>query len=401
MTRSNREDNEFADANDLDRIFGKLSSLPSYERYPELMTQCRPIVELWHDTFAFGSPAYSIQNPQSKTSEQKVSQLWRRMRRNLPKELNEIAFILDEMIRLCNEFKSTIDVNKDSNDENGKITIIDMCSGVGYLSMFLSHLLPPEKVSRIIPIDILFPAHNANIPSSPQTQSPDINAGAEDTARTNCHVPIDHLRSSIHPIPIHPRRANIKKGRELRQIAKYSIARAKGPIIILGVHLCKSLSVHTIRLFNTSLTTEIKNRGGSTLYLKPCCLPGRKDLRRKHPPFWEFGHMKRGGFGVKTLYCKEINSSDSDKTQVQVGSMSAVAGVKSSLDTIEGDSGKDQQHETTQTDPKSNVLFNRWVQLLHNAVDDSGNDVAVNIKSCPIQLQHFQNQFIVARTHSS
>ena len=41
--------------------------------------------------------------------------------------------------------------NSSSSDE--KITIIDLCSGKGYLSMFLSEMLSEEKVERFILVD--------------------------------------------------------------------------------------------------------------------------------------------------------------------------------------------------------------------------------------------------------
>jgi tRNA1(Val) A37 N6-methylase TrmN6 len=31
-------------------------------------------------------------------------------------------------------------------EEGVKLTVVDLCSGYGFLSMFLSELLPPEKV---------------------------------------------------------------------------------------------------------------------------------------------------------------------------------------------------------------------------------------------------------------
>ena len=36
---------------------------------------------------------------------------------------------------------------------NGKAEIIDLCSGFGYMAMFLSEMLPPEKVSKITLVD--------------------------------------------------------------------------------------------------------------------------------------------------------------------------------------------------------------------------------------------------------
>lgn len=40
-----------------------------------------------------------------------------------------------------------------SPDGSEKFTIIDLCSGKGYLSMFLSEILPTEKVERCVLVD--------------------------------------------------------------------------------------------------------------------------------------------------------------------------------------------------------------------------------------------------------
>ena len=210
------------------------------------------------------------------------------MRRALPKELNESAFIIDEMIK----FFDNVAV-----DSEPPYTIVDMCSGVGFLAMFLSHLLRADKISRIWAIDTLFELSDKALAGVVDAASVDTsnrqddghNAEKEENSLTSYH-----LTNPVHPIPIKPRKANIKKGRELKQIAKHCIDRAPGATIILGVHLCKSLSVHTVRLFNTSPKA-------CRLYLKPCCLPGRKELRRREPPFWAFQHMESGGLGVVTL----------------------------------------------------------------------------------------------------
>jgi hypothetical protein len=357
-SRRNRDDDDDMQFdNDVDRIFHKLSLLPSYAQYPSLIQRCRPIVTLWHDKFATED-----------------AHLWKKMKRNIPKELNECAFILDEMISVC----------KDISYGNDPITIIDMCSGIGYLSMFLSHLLPPEQVSRIISIDVLFPAHNASTSIQSirdQEESLQENGSveaAEIISSPKNHLSIGHLVSDIHPIPIKPRRANIKKGRELRQISKYCVSCAPGPVIILGVHLCKSLSVHTTRLFTMNINA-------SRLYLKPCCLPGRKDLKRRDPPFWKFEGMPGGGFGVKTLYCQEIGETSEALANEEIMDDLATA---------------PKLHHESKAEKYGgyiiNNLFSKWTKLLRNAAG-SVNGVTATIKVCSVQTNHFQNQFILAK----
>jgi len=353
-SRKNRDDDDHIQFdNDVDRIFHKLSMLPSFARYPDLIKRCRPIVTLWHDKFA---------------TENK--HLWKKMKGNIPKELNESAFILDEMISVCNELPYGSD----------PITIIDMCSGIGYLSMFLSHLLPPEKVSRILSIDVLFPAHNASTSIHSTRDGDELlqqNNKVEVTEKSllpKIHLSIGHLVSEMHPIPIKPRRANIKKGRELRQISKYCVSCAPGQVIILGVHLCKSLSVHTTRLFTMNINA-------TRLYLKPCCLPGRKDLKRRDPPFWEFVGMKGGGFGVKTLYCQEICESKEAAANIEV--MDDFV-----LDPKLDNNESNTENEDGYTINTSNKLFSKWTRLLRDAAS-SVNGVTTAIKVCSVQTKHF------------
>ena len=115
---------------DVRLINAKLDRLPIATRYPAVLAACRPIIQLFHDSFSECDAA-----------------LWSRMKRAIPKELNESAFIIDEMMTLLDGY----DIN--AGDDGGDLrpyTVIDVCSGVGYLSMFLSHLLPPEKCSRIV-----------------------------------------------------------------------------------------------------------------------------------------------------------------------------------------------------------------------------------------------------------
>ena len=74
--------------------------------------------------------------------------LWKRLfkKDRVIKELVEAVPIIQAVMAYVSSFNS--------EEENGKrITIMDLCSGKGYLSMFLSELLPPEKINRIILID--------------------------------------------------------------------------------------------------------------------------------------------------------------------------------------------------------------------------------------------------------
>lgn len=70
--------------------------------------------------------------------------LWKRIfkKERIIKELVESAPIIELV-------KKAID----SSDTKEKYTVVDLCSGKGYLSMFLSEILPPEKVERCVLVD--------------------------------------------------------------------------------------------------------------------------------------------------------------------------------------------------------------------------------------------------------
>ena len=46
--------------------------------------------------------------------------------------------------------EKTIHYIETSVDESSPVTILDLCSGFGYLGMFLSELLPPAKVELFL-----------------------------------------------------------------------------------------------------------------------------------------------------------------------------------------------------------------------------------------------------------
>ena len=70
--------------------------------------------------------------------------LWKRIfKERIIKELVESAPVIEYVRRAV----------ASSSDEQEKFTIIDLCSGKGYLSMFLSEILPEDKVERCVLVD--------------------------------------------------------------------------------------------------------------------------------------------------------------------------------------------------------------------------------------------------------
>jgi hypothetical protein len=158
-----------------------------------------------------------------------------------------------------------------SKEVDEKITILDLCSGKGYLSMFLSEILPPEKVNKIILIDKAWAMcntelqpHHINwdhiygkVPTFPE------NEGDDDDNDDEGH----HERYfTTWPIPLHTSKQDLKQSCNRRQMKKHFFDRIEGPIVILAVHLCGTLSLKAVDMFNN-------HENVSLFALKPCCLP--------------------------------------------------------------------------------------------------------------------------------
>lgn len=189
--------------------------------------------------------------------------LWKRLfqKDRVIKEFIEAAPIIDAVQRLVE--------NSIENDE--KFTIIDLACGRGYLSMFLSELLPPSKVEKFVLVDKQWPMHSDDIPPQPH------------------HISWTHIYGSFKktedqsipsyyetwPIPLNTSKQNLKSGRELRKLEQlYFHTNTKNPIILVAVHLCGTLSMKAVELFNRNPETT------RFLCLKPCCLPGMIHAQR-------------------------------------------------------------------------------------------------------------------------
>ena len=87
------------------------------------------------------------------------------------------------------------------------------------------------------------------------------------------------------PISLNTAKVNLKRSKELQAIEQRLITN-KGPTIIVAVHLCGTLSLKAVHLFNNN--PEVK-----FICLKPCCLPGKYTL-----------HL----YGISmTIFCIYIN----------------------------------------------------------------------------------------------
>lgn len=141
-----------------------------------------------------------------------------------------------------------------SSHEN--VTIMDLCSGKGYLSMLLSEYLEESnRVKKLLLIDKQWSLHNM-VPMAHHISWEHIYG---DTTKEDSPNYFD-----TWPIPLVTSKQDLKQSRTLRQMK----ARFQGeyPIIILAIHLCGTLSTQAIKLFHSLPEAQM-------LILKPCCLP--------------------------------------------------------------------------------------------------------------------------------
>ena len=135
------------------------------------------------------------------------------------------------------------------------ITILDLCSGKGYLSMLLSEILPKDRVEKCILLDKAWPLCH----SQPKPH----------------HMSWDHIYTDNYfntwPIPLHTSKQDLKQSRTIQQLAKRLEEKT---VLILAVHLCGILSLQAIHLFQALSDAPL-------LLLKPCCLPDLSHTKRQ------------------------------------------------------------------------------------------------------------------------
>lgn len=200
-----------------------------------------PLAKVYHEIFK--EAPRCITNWRKRYRGNQV--LWRRVfkRDRVLKEFLEAVPIIDAVVRLINE----------TTEDN--FTIVDLASGKGYLSMLLSELLPPEKISKFVLIDKAWPMCNS-VPNANHMSWDHIYGNKTET----------ETYFETWPIPLHTSKQDLKKGYNHRQLKKRLFDPAPGPVVILAVHLCGTLSLRAVDMFNEHENVRF-------FALKPCCLP--------------------------------------------------------------------------------------------------------------------------------
>eukprot|EP00928_Gymnodinium_smaydae_P031948 TRINITY_DN23280_c0_g1_i1.p1 TRINITY_DN23280_c0_g1~~TRINITY_DN23280_c0_g1_i1.p1 ORF type:complete len:362 (+),score=52.66 TRINITY_DN23280_c0_g1_i1:53-1138(+) len=170
------------------------------------------------------------------------------------KELNEVLPVAARLL----QYVEALDVK-----EGQELTIIDLASGIGYLSILLSELLrASRKIARFVLVDDRWPMLNAE--TKPH------------------HINPMHLQSGTWAFELSYRKYDLKSGSGQRQLQNHVVSQASGPVAVLGVHLCGVLSLHAVNFFN-------QHPRCTFLALKPCCLPPMDWAKQKY--VWRLGDV--------------------------------------------------------------------------------------------------------------
>lgn len=294
----------------------ELTKDPLHKDYPELFKRAPKIISLWRQRYEGNAP------------------LWKRLFKSerVLKEFIEAAPFIDSIERL---------VLSTELKDGEKFRIIDLACGRGYLSMFLSELLPPDRVERCILVDKQWPMHNMP-PKEHHINWSHIYGSFKDSS-----IPYNYYDS--WPVKLNTSKVNLKNSKEVTNMEQ-RLFQNKGPIVLVAVHLCGTLSLRAVELFNRNPETKF-------FCLKPCCLP-------------TMVHAKRDEIfklGEHSFPAKEVCMSGKWK--------------------------KGEWHGPPRTTTKK--YFERWADHLYLGIDDKD---ATKIKKT-IMVQRFggyQNEFLLA-----
>jgi hypothetical protein len=237
--------------------------------FPEIFSRAPQCITNWRRRFSDNPP------------------LWRRLfdKDRVIKELIEAVPVLDAVVRLINQQQQQ---EEEIKTDTRQYHIIDLCSGKGYLSMLLSELLPSSKVLRIVLMDKAFPmrdqqpqAHHINwehiYGEQPMENKKQVSTPSTTTVSSSSSSSSSSSTPSTYyetwPISLDTSKQDLKSSRQLVNIRRHYLSK-EHPAIILAIHLCGTLSLRAIQLFNDNPETV------HFLALKPCCLPGMVHAKR-------------------------------------------------------------------------------------------------------------------------
>jgi len=222
----------------LDRLIREFSQTEVYKKRPELGQAIQSVLERIRWSYCFNPGAENLRSFS--------------LHKRLSGEIQESAVTLGFLVDALENFRN----RKGTNFES--ISIFDVCSGKGYFSVVLAYLWA-NKYKRLQGLDLrkisLLDMHWEPVWTK-----------AIANARKN-YIREDHLPvvSRETGVKLDPVRVNIHNVEAMDIINAAPCA-----AIVVGVHLCKGLSLRLVELFNKSTT-------GRALILCPCCLPARRN----------------------------------------------------------------------------------------------------------------------------
>lgn len=284
-------------------IAAQLQKDPLSEEYPAIFAKAPAVITRWRRRYR-GNVA-----------------VWKRIfdRDRIVKEFVEAVPVIDAVCRMVEySVRTTEEAGAAAADGEGRqdgtappkkqFTIIDLASGKGYLSMVLSEMLPPDRVFRIVLMDKAWPMRNSQ--PTPSHINWEHIYGRIDTgdgsSRSDNHgeapaICLDTTEPSTEgtvqpgspappatyyetwPIALDTSKQDLKHSRQLLKIREHYLSNPDHPVILLAIHLCGTLSLRAVQLFNDNPDTV------HFLALKPCCLPGMVHAKR-HEVFHLGGH---------------------------------------------------------------------------------------------------------------
>lgn len=292
------EEDSISDENFEQWISNKIRNCNLYSLYPDIFEEGIAVIMKWRSRFADRQDIWHrfIKGKSGNTI-------------RILKEFCESVPVIDSVRRSLSALESE---EKIGIFQGGKVTILDLCSGFGFLSMFLSEMLPADRVNRIILVDIqwsrkvlekdieygrelekkklgLVDVEEVISAASQTAEEQVVEGGSEVQDDKGKYISADHITGLFYetwPIPLVASKQNLKSSSTLRSMQKVVIDRAlrEGDLMILGIHLCGTLSMRAIDMFN-------RNANRVRFFaLKPCCLPGIVHAK-KNESFSIGGHI--------------------------------------------------------------------------------------------------------------
>ena len=244
----------------VDGLCEAAQSLPCAALYPELTARLGEILARWKAKFAPHVWQRFVKVPQVRCcvaylaclcthdSVASFGLFWQTAAFGVArvlKEFNESTPVLTELLKHIHAAEKPV-------------TVIDLCSGYGFLSMFLAELAPSDMIHEIVLVDDAWPNASANA-------SGDL---------SNEHI----LQRGAWPVRLYTLKTNVKNSNDLRGLARHIIGDSDHPTLIAGIHLCGTLALRAVQLFNDCATL-----GATSLCLVPCCLPPPLSQKESRP----------------------------------------------------------------------------------------------------------------------